>query len=104
MDDWWAFIEGGAGWSRVLDAYPTDVLMVERTARVVPLLDGRPDLARVYADGTAVVYLRRTPANAGVIAELTAVAAPPPPNEPPPVLFPPGRARGRSSRGAPATP
>jgi hypothetical protein len=75
MDDWWAFIEGGDGWSRVLDAYPTDVVMVERTATVVPLLDGRPDLARVYADGTAVVYLRRTPANAAALAELTAVAA-----------------------------
>jgi len=75
MDDWWAFIEGGDGWARVLDAYPTDVVMVERTATVVRLLDGRPDLARVYADGTAVVYLRRTPANAAALAELTAVAA-----------------------------
>jgi hypothetical protein len=75
MDDWWAFIEGGHGWARVLDAYPTDVVMVERTATVVRLLDRRPDLARVYADGTAVVYLRRTPANAEALAALTAVAA-----------------------------
>ena len=73
--DYFAFFEHQIGWQRVLDAYPTDVVMLEPTAAVIPFLDARPDLARVYADGTAVVYLRRTPANAAALAELTAVAA-----------------------------
>jgi hypothetical protein len=87
IDDYFAFFEGGTGWARVLDAYPTDVVMLEPTAAVIPLLDARPDLVRVYADPTAVVYLRRTPANAAVLSALTAVAARPP-TSPAPTYFP----------------
>jgi hypothetical protein len=75
IDDYFAFVEGRPGWTRVLDAYPTDGVVLDRTAAVVPRLDERPDLARVYADGTAVVYLRRTAANAAAIAAATALAA-----------------------------
>ena len=72
-DDYFAFVEGAPGWERVLDAYPTDLVMVEATAPVVPLLAARPDLVRVFADGTALVYLKRTPTNAAAIERLTAV-------------------------------
>ena len=75
IDDYFAFYEAGPGWARVLDAYPTEVVMLEPSAAVIPLLDARPDLARVYADPTAVVYLRRTPSNGAVLAALSAGAA-----------------------------
>lgn len=78
MDDYFAFIEAAPTWARVLDAYPTDVIMLDRGDAVVSRLDARPDLVRVYADDTAIVYLRRTAANAAVLATLTAVAARPP--------------------------
>ncbi len=75
IDDYFAFVEARPGWARVLDAYPTDGVMLDRTAAVVPRLDERPDLVRVYADRTAVVYLRRTAANAAAIASATTLAA-----------------------------
>jgi hypothetical protein len=75
IDDYFAFVEARPGWTRVLDAYPTDAVVLDRTAAVVPRLDERPDLVRVYADATAVVYLRRTAANAAAIASATALAA-----------------------------
>ena len=78
VDDYFAFVEAAPGWARVLDAYPTDVVMLDRGAAVIPRLDARPDLVRVYADDTAIVYLRRTAANADALAALTAVAARPP--------------------------
>jgi hypothetical protein len=74
IDDYFAFVEARPGWTRVLDAYPTDAVVLDRTAAVVPRLDERPDLVRVYADRTAVVYLRRTAANAAAIASATALA------------------------------
>jgi hypothetical protein len=74
IDDYFAFIEGAPGWTHVLDGYPTDVVVVDRLATVVPRLDARTDLVRVHTDHTAVVYLRRTPANADTIARATATA------------------------------
>jgi hypothetical protein len=73
-DDYFRFVDGAPGWERVLDAYATEVVMLEHDAPVLPLLDARPDLVRVYADPTAVVYLRRTPGNAAALVRLTAVA------------------------------
>jgi hypothetical protein len=75
IDDYFAFVEAEPAWARVLDAYPTEVVLIDRTATVVPRLDARPDFVRVYADPTAVVYLRRTPANGAAIARATALAA-----------------------------
>jgi hypothetical protein len=75
IDDYFAFVEASPDWSRVLDAYPTDVVLLDRTSAVVPRLDARPDFVRAYADATAVVYLRRSPANDAVLASLRAVAA-----------------------------
>jgi hypothetical protein len=75
IDDYFAFVEARPGWARVLDAYPTDGVVLDRTAAVVPRLDGRPDLVRVYADATAVVYLRRGSPAAAAIASTSALAA-----------------------------
>jgi hypothetical protein len=77
IDDYFAFVEAAPGWTRVLDAYPTQVVVLDRSAPVIPLLDARPDLVRVHADPTAIVYLRRTADNAALLAELSAVAGRP---------------------------
>ncbi len=87
IDDYFAFVEAQPGWARVLDAYPTDGVVLDRTAAVVPLLDRRADFVRVYGDATAVVYLRRTEKNAAAIASATAVAARGP-DGPPLTAFP----------------
>jgi hypothetical protein len=88
LDDYFAFVDGSAEWARVLDAYPTDGVLLERTATVVPLLDARPDLVRVYSDGTAVAYLRRTPTNAVLLERLTAMAHHEGPDLVRPTVFP----------------
>jgi hypothetical protein len=88
MDDWFAFVDAAPAWERVLDAYPTDGVLVDRTAAVVPRLDARPDLVRIWTDGTAVAYLRRSPANAALLARLTAVARHAAPGAAGPTLFP----------------
>lgn len=75
MDDYWAFIDGVPGWERVLDAYPTDGVLIDRTSPVVPRLDARADLLRIYADGTAVVYVRRSATNAAAVQRLTSLAS-----------------------------
>ena len=62
-------------------------ILVERRALVTTVLETRPDLVRVYADPTAVVYLRRTATNADALTALTAVAARPP-TSPRPTYFP----------------
>jgi hypothetical protein len=79
--DYFAFVDGAPGWERVLDAYPTDVVVLEPSAPVVTLLAARTDLVRVYADDTAVVYLARTPTMAPALARLTAVARRPAPRD-----------------------
>jgi hypothetical protein len=72
MDDYFTFIDAAPGWERVLDAYPTDGVMLDRSVAVVAQLERRPDLVRVYSDPTAVVYLRRdVAARAGLDAPTT---------------------------------
>jgi len=74
MDDYAAFIDADPGWERVLDAYPTDVVLIDRATAVVPRLDARPDFVRVYADATTLLYVRRSPTNAAALDALTALA------------------------------
>jgi hypothetical protein len=88
MHDYFTFVDGAPGWERVLDAYPTDGVLIDRTSPVVPRLDARPDLVRLYADGTAVVYLRRSAANAPTVQRLTALASRVVPSSPSWRVFP----------------
>jgi hypothetical protein len=74
MDDYFAFVDGAPGWERVLDVYPTDVVMLDPGTPVNALLAGRPDVVRVHADPTAIVYLKRTATTAPALARLTALA------------------------------
>lgn len=69
-DDYFHFVDGAPGWERVLDAYPTQVVVLARDTPVVPLLDARPDLVRVHTDATAIVWLRRSEPEAAALAAL----------------------------------
>jgi hypothetical protein len=74
MDDYFTFIDAAPGWERVLDAYPTDGVLLDRSVAVVSRLERRPDLVRVYADPTAVIYLRREVAERAGLDAPTTVA------------------------------
>jgi len=73
-DDYFHFVDGAPGWDRVLEAYPTQVVMLATDTPVVPLLDASTDLVRVYADGTAIVWVRR---DAPTLVRLAALAPAP---------------------------
>jgi hypothetical protein len=63
IDDYFAFMHGTEGWERLLDDYPTEVVVVQRWRDIHPRLFQRKDLTYVYSDPAALVFVRRTPTN-----------------------------------------
>lgn len=70
VDDYFAFLNGGPGWERLLDAYPTEVVVVQRWRHIHPRLFARADLVYVYSDPAALVFVRPTATNARALARL----------------------------------
>jgi hypothetical protein len=78
LDDYFAFVQGRDGWERVLDAYPTDVVLLQRAHGIHPRLFARDDFAYVYSDPTALVFVRRNATNQVALDRLTRLAHRPP--------------------------
>jgi hypothetical protein len=78
LDDYFAFVQGRNGWERVLDAYPTDIVLLQRAHGVHPRLFARDDFAYVYSDPTSLVFVRRNATNQAAIDRLTRLARRPP--------------------------
>jgi len=74
IDDYFAFMHGTEGWERLLDAYPTEVVVVQRWRQIHPRMFERPDFAYVYSDPAALVFVRRTPTNDEALDRLASVA------------------------------
>jgi hypothetical protein len=74
IDDYFRFMHGEPGWERLLDAYPTDIVVVQRWREIHPRLFARPDLTYVYSDPAALVFVRRGPTTAAALDRLTMVA------------------------------
>lgn len=70
IDDYFAFMNGTPGWERLLDDYPTDVVVVQRWRDIHPRLFARDDLEYVYSDPASFVFVRRNERNAPVLARL----------------------------------
>lgn len=70
IDDYFAFMHGTDGWERLLEAYPTDVVVVQRWRNIHPRLFAHPDFAYVYSDPAALVFVRRSPANDQTLVRL----------------------------------
>ncbi|MBY0280354.1 hypothetical protein K2Z84_33900 [Candidatus Binatia bacterium] len=73
IDDYFAFMHGTGDWERLLDAYPTDVVVVQRWRNIHPRLFARTDLEYVYSDPAALVFVRRSPANAPALERLASL-------------------------------
>ena len=58
--DYFAFRHGTEGWARLLDDYPTDVVVARRSTGEHERLFGRPDFEYVYSDPAALVFVRRS--------------------------------------------
>jgi hypothetical protein len=74
IDDYFAFMHGEPGWERLLDAYPTDIVVVQRWRAIHPRLFTRGDLTYVYSDPASLVFVRRTPNTAAALDRLAMVA------------------------------
>lgn len=59
IHDYFAFMHGTPGWERLLDEYPTDVVVVQRWRNIHPRLFAHPDFAYVYSDPAALVFVRK---------------------------------------------
>lgn len=71
--DYFAFRNGEHGWERLLDAWPTDVVVARRSTGVQVRLFERPDLEYVYSDPAALVFVRRSPKMAPFLERLRQV-------------------------------
>ncbi|MFM8410436.1 MAG: hypothetical protein ACKOCT_09180 [Alphaproteobacteria bacterium] len=70
--DYFAFRQGSDGWERLLDAWPTEVVVVRRSTGVQARLFQRPDLEYVYSDPAALVFVRKSPRMAPLLEKLRA--------------------------------
>ena len=74
IDDYFRFTSGVSGWERMIEAYPTDVVVVQRWRNIHPRLFARADLEYVYSDPAALVFVRRNAATAPLLARLAHAA------------------------------
>lgn len=74
IEDYFRFTEGVAGWERLLDEYPTEIVVVQRWRGIHPRLFAREDLHYVYSDPAALVFVRPTATNAAALDRLTRIA------------------------------
>ncbi len=73
IDDYFAFMNGSEGWERLLDAYPTDIVVVQRWRDIHPRLFARDDLLYVYSDPASLVFVREGPRTRAALARMAAV-------------------------------
>jgi hypothetical protein len=78
LRDYFAFANGEPGWERLLDAYPTDIVVTQRALGTHDLMFGREDFAYVYSDPAALVFVRRSPRTAAALDRLFGLASRPP--------------------------
>jgi hypothetical protein len=74
IEDYFAFMHGTEGWERLLDDYPTEIVVVQRWRQIHPRMFARPDFAYVYSDPAALVFVRRTPTNDAALDRLASLA------------------------------
>jgi hypothetical protein len=74
IEDYFAFMHGTPGWERLLDDYPTDVVVVQRWRNIHPRLFARPDLEYVYSDPASLVFVRRSERMQPALERLAMVA------------------------------
>lgn len=72
IDDYFAFMHGTEGWERLLDAYPTDIVVVQRWREIHPRLFARNDLRYVYSDPASLVFVRPGPNTEAALARMDA--------------------------------
>jgi hypothetical protein len=80
IHDYFAFVNGTSGWERLLDAYPTDIVVTQRARGTHERMLAREDFVYVYSDPAAFVFVRRSPRTVAALDRLLglAIAARPP--------------------------
>lgn len=78
LRDYFAFANGDPGWERLLDEYPTDIVITQRALGTHERMFRRDDFVYVYSDPTAIVFVRRSPRTAEALDRLFGLASRPP--------------------------
>jgi hypothetical protein len=60
IDDYFTFMHGRPGWERLIEDYPTDVIVVQRWRELHHRLFERDDLANVYSDPASLIFVRKS--------------------------------------------
>jgi len=77
ISDYFAFANGEPGWQRLLDEYPTDIVVTQRALGTHEQMFGRKDFAYVYSDPAALVFVRRSPRTRAALDRLFGLASRP---------------------------
>jgi hypothetical protein len=72
IEDYFAFLNGTPGWERLLDEYPTDIVVVQRWRGIHPRLFEREDLVYVYSDPASLIFVRPGPRTQGALDRVAA--------------------------------
>ncbi|MBI2985992.1 MAG: hypothetical protein HYY45_04410 [Deltaproteobacteria bacterium] len=86
VEDNWNWMEGKKGWRKLLERYPSEIAITNRYHPVTGLLRKDPEWVYIYSDPVAFVFVRKTPAQEGLLARFREKRLLPP--RPPPLYFP----------------
>jgi hypothetical protein len=86
IQDHWDWMQGGNGWRRLLERYPTDIAITNRRHPVTALLRKDPEWVYIYSDPVAFVFVRKTPSQEALLAKFKEKRLLPP--LAPPIYFP----------------
>jgi len=86
VKDNFEWMGGGREWRRLLERYPTEIAITNRSHPVTALLRKDPEWIYIYSDPVAFVFVRKTPSQEGLLAKFKERRLLPP--QTPPVYFP----------------
>jgi hypothetical protein len=56
--DYFEVVDAGDGWSRILDRWRVDAVVLQRDDELVPSIEASPEWRRVYVDRSGTLYVR----------------------------------------------
>ena len=86
IQDHWNWMEGKEGWRKLLERYPAEIAVINRSHPVTVLLRKDPEWIYLYSDPVAFVFVRKTPSQEQLLNKFRKKQLLPP--QPPPVYFP----------------
>ena len=86
IDDNFEWMRGGKNWKRLLDSYPTEIVITNRYHPVTALMREDPEWVYIYSDPVAFIFVRNIPSQQSLLSKFRERRLLPP--EPPRIYFP----------------